>query len=84
MIPIPAAGVYAGVDGVEEACKTADIEAVEVTAKQGQYLQPLPEGASYLGFIFAAAGTWEKVERALNKAHNCLRFRISEALPVVK
>ena len=55
MIPIPRAGVYSGVDGLEQARETADIESVEITAKEGQYLAPLPEGASYLGFMFARA-----------------------------
>lgn len=84
MVPIPAAGVFAGVDGVQEAAQTADIEAVEVTAKEGQLLEPLPEGASYLGFLFARGATPQGVEQALRKAHNCLRFRVSEALPVVR
>ena len=32
---------------------TTGIEDVIITAKQGQKLVPLPEGNSYLGFIFA-------------------------------
>jgi hypothetical protein len=84
MIPIPAAGIYSGVDGVEQARKTAGIEAVEITAKQGQHLEPLPEGQSYLGFLFSRAPSQEAVERALRQAHACLRFRIAQALPVVR
>ena len=84
MIPIPGAGIYSGVDGVEQASETADIEAVEITAKQGQYLEPLPEGQSYLGFLFARAQSQERVEHALRRAHACLRFRMSQALPVVR
>ncbi len=48
MIPIPRAGVYLGVDGAE----STEAEVI-ITAKEGQTLVPLPEGASYLGFIFA-------------------------------
>jgi biotin carboxylase len=84
MIPIPAAGIYSGVAGVEQATKTADIEAVEVTAKEGQYLELLPEGQSYLGFLFSRARSQEDAERALRKAHTCLSFRIAQALPVVR
>ena len=84
MIPIPGAGIYSGVDGVEQASETADIEAVEITAKQGQYLEPLPEGQSYLGFLFARAQSQERVEHALRRAHACLKFRMSQALPVVR
>jgi len=84
MLPIPRAGVYSGVKGVEEARAAADIEAVEITAKEGQLLETLPEGASYLGFLFARAPDPERVERALRRAHACLQFRIEPALPVVR
>ena len=53
MIPIPSAGVYEGVENVEAAEKVEGIESIEITAKLQQKLVPLPEGASYLGFIFA-------------------------------
>ncbi len=55
MIPIPRGGVFTGVEGVEKALQTADITSIEITAKQGQRMAPLPEGASYLGFLFAHA-----------------------------
>ncbi len=84
MIPIPSAGIYSGVDGVEQAVKTAGIEAVEITAKPGQFLEPLPEGQSYLGFLFSRAPTQDGVERALRRAHACLRFRMTQTLPVVR
>jgi biotin carboxylase len=84
MIPIPAAGIYSGVEGLEQARETVDIEAVEITAKEGHPLEPLPEGASYLGFLFARAPDAERVERALRNAHACLRFRIAPALSVIR
>jgi hypothetical protein len=84
MIPIPGAGIYSGVDGVEQASQTADMETVEITAKQGQYLEPLPEGQSYLGFLFSRAPSQERVERALRQAHACLSFRMAQTLPVVR
>jgi biotin carboxylase len=84
MIPIPSAGIYSGVEGLEQARETADIENVEITAKEGHGLEPLPEGASYLGFLFARAPEAERVTQALRQAHACLRFRIFPALPVVK
>ncbi len=58
------------------------IEDVIITAKQGQKLVPLPEGASYLGFIFARGETPEAVEGALRTSHRQLRFEIATALPV--
>jgi hypothetical protein len=83
MIPIPANGIYAGVSGTENAGRIAGITGVEITAKEGQALLRLPEGASYLGFIFARADTPDAVELALRAAHAALRFDIAAELPVV-
>ncbi len=85
MIPIPnGGGIYRGVEGVEQALAVADVEDVIVTAKEGQKILPLPEGSSYLGFIFARAGSPARVEQALREAHACLRFDIAKALPVMR
>jgi hypothetical protein len=83
MIPIPRAGVYMDVEGLEAARATPLIEDVIITAKQGQKLVPLPEGSSYLGFIFARGSRADQVEQALRCAHRQLRFEISTALQVV-
>jgi hypothetical protein len=45
---------------------------------------PLREGASYLGFIFARAGTPAEAETALRAAHLHLRFDIRPVLPVLR
>lgn len=84
MIPIPSAGVYEGVEGVDAALAVPGVDALEITAKLRQKLVPLPEGASYLGFIFARGDTPEFVEQALRQAHANLRFEISPQLPVVR
>jgi len=84
MIPIPCAGVYSGVEGLENARRVPGIEDVVITAKEGQTLLPLPEGASYLGFIFARGGTAGAVEEALRESHACLKFHLPAALPVVR
>ena len=85
MIPIPkAGGVYQGAEGVERAAAIADVEDVVITAKEGQKIMPLPEGASYLGFIFARAGSPAHVEQALRDAHACLKFDIATVLPVMR
>jgi len=42
MIPIPQAGVYQGVEGLEEARSVPGITDVVITAKEGQLLEPLP------------------------------------------
>ena len=76
MIPIPSAGILQGVEGVEAASTTPLVEGVEITAKVHYPLTPLPEGESYLGFIFAKGDTPEAVEAALRAAHNQLTFHI--------
>jgi formate-dependent phosphoribosylglycinamide formyltransferase (GAR transformylase) len=83
MIPIPREGMYVNVEGLEPARTTAGIDEIMITAKQGQKLVPLPEGNSYLGFIFARGDSPEEVERALRLAHDHLHFEIAAALPVV-
>jgi len=84
MIPIPRAGIYVGVSGVDDARTVKGIEDVVVTAKHGQEMLPLPEGASYLGFIFAHAETPGLAVEALRNAHSRLKFKFAIKLPVVK
>jgi biotin carboxylase len=81
MIPIPKGGIYESVEGVDTASAVPGIEDVIITAKPGQELIPLPEGASYLGFLFARGETAGEVEASLREAHAALRFRIATALP---
>jgi hypothetical protein len=84
MIPVPRRGQLKGVDGVEEVRNLAGIDDVVITAKVGQMLVPLPEGASYPGFIFARADTPQQVERLLREAHAKLRWHIERPLDVVE
>ena len=83
MIPIPRRGVYKGVEGEREACGVADIVDLKITAKPDTKVTPLPEGKSYLGFIFAHAPTPLAVEQALRAAHAKLRFHIDREIAVV-
>jgi len=83
MVPIPREGMYITALGLEQARSTPGIEDVVITAKEGQKLIPLPEGASYLGFIFARGNSPERVEQALRASHRHLHFEIAAALPVV-
>lgn len=83
MIPIPATGVFESAAGVEAAAAMAGVDEVAITAKEGQALEKLPEGSSYLGFIFARGETPDEVDSSLRKAHAQLRFRIAAQLRVV-
>jgi biotin carboxylase len=80
MIPIPRAGIYQSVAGVEDARAVTGIEDVVMTAERGHRLVPLPEGASYLGFLFARGQEPATVETALREAHGKLRFTVNAAL----
>jgi biotin carboxylase len=80
MIPIPAAGVLRAVAGTEDAKAVVGIEDVVITAKTGEHVQPLPEGGSYFGFIFARGAEPVAVEQALRDAHARLVFDISPTL----
>jgi hypothetical protein len=83
MIPVPQAGIYESVAGIDEALGTDGVDDVVITAKKGQRLVPLPEGASYTGFIFASGGDPLAVETSLRTAHLRLKFEIFAALDVI-
>lgn len=76
MIPIPGRGMFRGVNGLESARAVPGVTGIEITAPFNQPIVPLPEGESYLGFIFARDETPEEVEAALREAHSRLKFRI--------
>jgi ATP-grasp domain-containing protein/L-aminoacid ligase-like protein len=83
MIPIPKRGIFRRVSG-EEAARAVDfVEDVRITAKADQLIEPLPEGGSYLGFIFARAPRPRQAEAALRAAHRELRFTIDSAIDVI-
>jgi hypothetical protein len=84
MIPIPRRGVFRGVAGVAAARAIDGIEDVRITAKEDQMLVPLPEGASYLGFIFARADEPGVVVRVLREAHDCLQVTIDPEVLVLQ
>jgi biotin carboxylase len=82
MIPIPGAGLLKRVEGVAESSAVPGVEEVDITARANYPIVPLPEGDSYLGFIFARAGTPHEVEAALREAHRRLRFHIQPSIPL--
>jgi biotin carboxylase len=80
MIPIPRGGVFQAVHGVEAARQVPLVEEVNITAKPGQVLVPLPEGHAYLGFIFSRGESPAAVEQALRDAHARLKFDVAPTL----
>ena len=83
MLPIPSAGLLKRVEGVDEAAEVPGVEEVDITARVHYPIVPLPEGDSYLGFIFARAGTPAEVEAALREAHSRLRFQIQPSITLL-
>ena len=82
MIPIPHGGILRGVRGVDAAKAVPYIDDVTITAPLHNRLVPLPEGESYLGFIFASGDDAGMVEAALRQAHAHLHFEIDEEIPL--
>lgn len=83
MIPIPAAGRFEQVAGLDAARSVDGVEEIVVTARRGQVIQPPPEGGSYLGFVFARAARAADATAALRAAHSRLRIGIRPVIPVV-
>jgi len=77
MIPIPKAGILKRVEGLLAARAVDNIDEINIQIREGHELTPLPDGASYLGFIFAYADTTAEVEQALRAAHAQLNFVIA-------
>jgi len=86
MIPTPAhiPSALRAVDGIEAARAIPGIDDVVISVRIGETLVPLPEGASYTGFIFASAETPADVERSLRDAHAKLRFTVAPLVPVAR
>lgn len=77
MIPIPKAGILKRVEGLLAAQRIPFITEVSIEVREGYELVPLPEGSSYLGFIFAQAPTVAEAEQALRDAHDCLNIVVA-------
>lgn len=82
MVPVPGRGYYRRTEGVEEARAVPGVVDVVMTAKEGQLMEPLPEGHSYPGFIFARGALPEDAVRAVSEAHRRLRLVLDTALPM--
>ena len=80
MLPIPRRGRLRSVEGIEKAEQITGVDEVRITAKIGQLLEPIPEGASYLGFVFARAESPALAVYALKSAHAQLNFEIERPL----
>ncbi len=80
MIPIPRHGILKRVEGLLAAQNSPLIDDISIQIQEGYEVTPLPEGSSYLGFIFASGSSTKKVEQALRDAHDCLNIVIAPLL----
>jgi len=82
MLPTETAGILRRVEGVMRAEKVPYIDDIEISLREGYRVSPLPEGTSYLGFVFSTAPDSDKVEQALRDAYALLNPVIAPYWPV--
>ncbi len=82
MVPVPEAGHLREVEGLAEVRAMSQVTSVEVTAKPGTRLEPLPEGGRYPGFVFAQGAQPDDVIATLRDAACRLRLVMDRALPI--
>src|SRR6266699_2264704 len=82
MIPVPKSGILKAVSGEGAAHAIQGITDLSITARLHDPIAAWPDGASYLGFLFARGDTPERVEESLREAHEKLTFTITPRLPV--
>jgi biotin carboxylase len=80
MIPIPGPGILRRIEGITRARAVPWVDDIVISIREGYELVPLPEGASYLGFIFAHAPTPALAEAALREAHAELRIVVASLM----
>ena len=82
MIPTPAAGTLRRVEGVMAANRIPGIREVSITVREGYELTPLPEGGTYLGFVYALGEDPACVEDSLRRAQAAIRVVVAPSLEV--
>lgn len=82
MLPVPVAGIFNAIDGIEKSLAVDGIESIEVSARPGDRVLPLPEESIYLGFVFASGESSEAVVSALRTARDCLSINIKPMVDV--
>ena len=74
MMPIVGRGRIREIRGLDAARAVPLVESIEMEARVGDFLVPLPEGADYPGFIFARGEEPAAVEDALRAAWAEIEF----------
>ena len=82
MIPTPGAGTLRRVEGVMAASRIPGVREVSITIREGYELTPLPEGGTYLGFVYALGEGPAGVEESLRRAQEAIRVVVAPSLAV--
>jgi biotin carboxylase len=82
MMPIPRSGILRRVTGLDAARAVPGVAGVTVAIEPGDAIRALPEGSSYLGFIFARGSSAAAVERTLRASFAAIKFELSPLLEV--
>lgn len=80
MLPVETSGVLVAVDGVDAARAVPGVREIEITARPGDVLTPLPEGSSYLGFVFATGAGRDPVIESLRRARAAITTAVRHIL----
>lgn len=80
MIPVSEAGILRRIEGIPAARAVPWIDDILIGIREGYELVPLPEGAAYLGFIFAHAPTPAAAEAALRESHAKLKIVVAPVM----
>lgn len=80
MIPITEAGILRRIEGIPAARTVPWIDDILIGIREGYELVPLPEGAAYLGFIFAHAPTPAAAEVALRESYAKLKIVVAPVM----
>jgi biotin carboxylase len=82
MVPVPEAGRLRSIEGVADVRAIPSVTDVAITAKPGALLEPLPEGGTYPGFVFAQGDHPDDVIGALREAARRLRLVMDRTVPI--
>ena len=82
MIPTPGAGILRRVEGVMAASRIPGVREVSISVREGYELVSLPEGGTYLGFVFALGESPADVEASLRRAQETIRVVVAPSLAV--
>ena len=77
MVPTPSSGILGEVRGLDRARAVEGIDEIIISIRPGPRVEALPEGAIYLGFLFARADTPAAAEAALREAFGNLDLVIA-------